>query len=119
MYVQPTDPLPRNSQDPLTACEIARAQAAVNAMEQAVANAQAASASIAGPSSFAQFGPAVVIDVARSQNGMAAASIPVPVNQPLNLQAAVMSAPTVLPLNVIPNVYSGCSQRGIMPAAIR
>jgi len=119
MYVQPTDPLPRNSQDPLTPCEIARAQATVNAMEQAVANAQAASASIAGPSSFAQFGPAVVIDVARSQNGMVAASIPVPVTQPLNLQAAVMSAPTVLPLNVPVEVYSGCSQRGIMPAAIR
>lgn len=118
MYVQPTDPLPRNSQDPLTACEIARAQNTVNAMEQAVANAQAASASIAGPSSFAQFGPAVVIDVARSQNGMAAASLPVSV-QPLNVQAAVQSAPTVLPLNVTPEVYGGCSRRGIVPAAVR
>jgi hypothetical protein len=119
MYVQPSDPLPRNSQDPLTRCEVARASSIVQGMEQSVRNAQAASASIAGPSSFAQFGPAVVIDVARSQNGMAAASIPVPTVQPLNLQAAVMSAPTVLPLNVTPEVYSGCSRRGIRPAAVR
>src|ERR1700686_5188932 len=104
MYVQPSDPLPRNSQDPLTPCEIARAQSIVSSMEQSVANARAASASIAGPSSFAQFGPAVVIDVARSQNGRVAASIPVPTVQPLNVQAAVMSAPRVLPLNVTPEV---------------
>jgi hypothetical protein len=116
MYVQPTDPLPRNSQDPLTACEIARAQATVNAMEQAVANAQAASASIAGPSSFAQFGPAVVIDVARSQNGMASAGIATlqPSLAP-NIQMELMAAPKVLPLNVTVQEYSGCSTRGSGP----
>jgi hypothetical protein len=113
MYVQPTDPLPRNSQDPLTPCEIARAQATVNAMEQAVANAQAASASIAGPSSFAQFGPAVVIDVARSQNGMASAGIAtLPVSPSVNIQMELMAAPKVLPLNVTVQEYSGCSTRG-------
>jgi hypothetical protein len=116
MYVQPTDPLPRNSQDPMTPCEIARAQATVNAMEQAVANAQAASASIAGPSSFAQFGPAVVIDVARSQNGMASAGIAtLPVSPSVNIQMELMAAPKVLPLNVTVQEYSGCSMRGSGP----
>jgi hypothetical protein len=97
----------------LTACEIARAQNTVNSMEQAVANAQAASASIAGPSSFAQFGPAVVIDVARSQNGMASAGIAtLPVSPSVNIQMELMAAPKVLPLNVTVQEYSGCSTRG-------
>jgi hypothetical protein len=85
-------------------------------MEQAVANAQAASASIAGPSSFAQFGPAVVIDVARSQNGMASAGIATlqPSLAP-NIQMELMAAPKVLPLNVTVQEYSGCSTRGSGP----
>lgn len=118
MYVRDTDPLPRNSQDPLTPCEVRRAKSSVQGMEQSVRNAQSASASIAGPSSFTQFGPAVVIDVARSQNGMAAAAIP-PVFMAPSIQAEVMSAPTVLPLNVSQEVYAGCSRRGINPAPVR
>jgi hypothetical protein len=106
----------------LTACEIARAQATVANMEQSVANAQAASASIAGPSSFAQFGPAVVIDVARSQNGMASAGIAsagiaklAPSTSPNNIRMELLAAPKVLPLNVTVQEYSGCSMRGSGP----
>ena len=113
MYVRDTDPLPRNSQDPLTACEVARAQSIVSSMEQAVAKAQAASASIAGPSSFAQFGPAVVIDVARSQNGMASAGItaiaPFPFRQSSN---GIAGGAESSALECHGQEYSGCSTRG-------
>lgn len=116
MYVQPTDPLPRNSQDPLTACEVRRAKSTVDSMEQSVRNAQQASATIAGPSSFAQFGPAVVIDVARSQNGMASAGITKIAPSPSqNVRMELMAAPQVLPLNVTVQEYSGCSMRGSGP----
>ena len=111
MYVRDTDPLPRNSQDPQTACEANRAKALVDGMEQSVQNAYAASQMIAGPNSFTQFGPAVVIDVARSQNARAAASLPVTFSPP-NLQGEMQAAPRVLPLNVSPEQYGGCSIRG-------
>jgi hypothetical protein len=112
MYVRDTDPLPRNSQDPQTACEAARAALVVSNMEQSVQNAYAASQAIAGPESFTQFGPAVVIDVARSQNARAAATLPVVFTAP-NLQMELQAAPRVLPLNVSPEQYSGCSIRGV------
>jgi hypothetical protein len=96
----------------MTPCEIARAQSIVSSMEQSVANAQAASGSIAGPSSFAQLGPAVVIDVARSQNAMTASSSPVPTSSPsLSVRSEIQAAPTVYPLNVSPQEYSGCGYR--------
>lgn len=111
MYVRDTDPLPRNSQNPQTACEAKWAKATVDGMEQSVQKAYRASQAIAGPESFRQFGPAVVIDVARSQNARSAASLPV-VFQPANVKAQVQAAPRVLPLNVSPEQYSGCSLRG-------
>lgn len=109
-YVNPNC-LPRNSYDPLTACEKARAAAIVSNMEQAVANAYRASQMIAGPSSFTSFGPAVVIDVARAQNGMQAAQMQVQA-PPVNVATEMMAAPIVLPLNVTQAEYAGCSMRG-------
>src|ERR1035437_5686290 len=110
-YVRDTDPLPRNSQDPQTACEAQYAAAVVANMEQSVQNAYAASQMIAGPNSFTQFGPAVVIDMARSQNAQAAAGL-VPVFTSPNVQGERMAAPRVLPLNVSPEQFNGCSIRG-------
>lgn len=104
MYVRDTDPLPPNSQA-ATGCAswASDLQASMNA---SIANAQAASASIAGPSSFAQFGPNVVIDVARSQNDMAAASVPL---SPFALHVEGYSpSPSVVPLNVTEEEYGGC-----------
>jgi hypothetical protein len=111
MYVRPTDPIPRNSENPQTACEARYAKLVVDNMEQSVQNAYRASQMIAGPESFQQFGPAVVIDVARSQNARAAASM-VPVFQTVSPNAALQSAPIVLPLNASPEQYGGCSIRG-------
>lgn len=110
MYVRDTDPLPPNSQT-ATGCA-SWASDLVASMNASIANAQAASASIAGPASFAQFGPAVVIDVARSQNDMAAASVPVsPVSPSLSVPSGMMAAPTVVPLNVTEEEYGGCCSR--------
>lgn len=118
-YVRDTDPLPRNSYDPQTQCEADRASCIVNGMEQSVANAQWASGQIAGPGSFSQFGPAVVIDVARSQNAMVAAGRPVVMQQP-SVSLEMMAAPTVLPLNVTPEEYNGCKWRSgaILPTPV-
>ncbi len=113
MYVRDTDPLPRNSQDPQTACEAARAALVVSNMEQSVQNAYAASNMIAPPASFQQFGPGVVIDVTRSQNAQVAAGAPV-VFQPPNVQTqsqATRAAPRVLPLNVTEDEYNSCCTR--------
>lgn len=112
-YIRPDSPLPQNSQSRVSPCQAARAKATVDAMENAVAIAYAASQQIAGPDSFRSFGPAVVIDVARSQNAMAAAndrSVGIPA-QP-NVRAEMMSAPVVLPLNVSVDEYASCCQRG-------
>jgi hypothetical protein len=111
-YVSPTAPLPRNSQDPLTQCEVERAATIVNTVEQLVANAKAASAQTAGPNSFRQFGPGVVIDVARSQNAAVAASHVA--SSPAVAVAAVPSyaAPEMLPLNATPAEFNGCAARG-------
>jgi hypothetical protein len=87
-------------------------------MEQSVQNAYQASQAIAGPESFTQFGPAVVIDVARSQNAKAAASLPVVFQAP-NVQAQLQAAPQVLPLNVSPEEYGGCSIRGVVMGPVR
>ena len=108
-YVRDTDKLPRNSWDPVSACEAARAKSVVDGIEALVAKGKAASAQIAGPESFRQLGAAVVIDVARSQNAQAALPMP----QPGNVQAETRAAPRVLPLNVTEQEYSGCSMRGI------
>jgi len=110
MYVRDTDPLPPNSQAPSSDC-YDWGVCLQQSMAQSVANAQAASAQIAGPESFAEFGPAVVIDVARSQNDMAAANLAVTPSQPPNVSGELMAAPRVLPLNVSPEEYSGCSFR--------
>jgi len=111
-YVSSNGPLPRNSQDPQTACEKTRAAQIVNDMEKAVNSAYSASMTIAGPNAFTSFGPAVVIDVARSQNAMAAAGLAKSNNQPVNVAQAMMAAPIVLPLNVTDAEYFGCSKRG-------
>ncbi len=113
-YVSPQGPLPRNSYDPVTACEAARAQAIVQSVEDAATRGKWASAQIAGPSSFRQFGAGVVIDVARSQNGMVAASgTSAPPKQSSSVAAIQRAAPRVLPLNVSTEEYAGCSVRGI------
>jgi hypothetical protein len=111
-YVSSNGPLPRNSQDPQTSCEAARAASIVNDMENAVNNAYSASMTIAGPNAFTSFGPAVVIDVARSQNAMAAAGLAKSNTQHANVAQAMMAAPIVLPLNVTDAEYFGCSRRG-------
>ena len=115
MYVRDTDPLPPNSQT-ATGCASWASQLQAS-MAASIANAQAASASIAGPASFTQFGPNVVIDVARSQNAMSAAGVAVAPSetpspsqyfQSVNVADEIMSAPTVLPLNVTEEEYGGC-----------
>jgi hypothetical protein len=111
MYVSPDSPLPQNSMDYPTACQTARAQAAVTAMDQAVSQAYGASQMIAPPASFAEFGPGVVIDAQRSQDGMRVA-------QSVDLIAArgdyqgFSMAPKVVPLNVSVDEYESCCQRG-------
>jgi len=119
MYLRDTDPLPPNSQAPSSDC-YDWGVCLQNSMAQSVANAQAASAQIAGPDSFSQFGPAVVIDVARSQNDLAAANLAVPPSQPPNVSREKLAAPRVLPLNVSEEEFSGCSFRTgvILPTVI-
>lgn len=115
MYLRDTDPLPPNSETPSSDC-YNWGVCLQNTMAQSIANAQAASASIAGPSSFTSFGPGVVTDVARSQNAMAAANlaaVPSPSTQQF------LSAPKVVPLNVTQEEYSGCAFRSgvILPTS--
>jgi hypothetical protein len=110
-YVRDTDPLPPNSEMPSSACGD-WGKCLQGSMAVSVANARAASAMAAGPSSFRSFGPALVIDVARSQNERAAAGVAAPPSQPVNVAQEMASAPTVLPLNVSEAEYSGCSIRG-------
>lgn len=110
-YVRDTDPLPLNSETPSSACAD-WGKCLQDSMAVSVANAQAASAMIAGPSSFRSFGPAVVIDVARSQNAQAAAGVAALPAQAVSVAGEMMAAPTVLPLNVTEEEYSGCSIRG-------
>lgn len=108
-YLTPS-PLPRNSFDGVNACEAARARQIVNGMETLVANAQRASQMIAGPDSFRSLGAAVVIDVARSQNALAAAhAVGVPAKA--DPKAENLAAPTWLPLNVSVDEYNSCCQR--------
>src|ERR1039458_761665 len=107
MYVQPTDPLPRNSQDPQTACEATQAALVVSNMEQSVQNAYAASNMIAPPASFQQFGQGVVIDVTRSQAAQVAAGLPVVFQSP-SIRTQLQAAPRVLPLNVTESEYNSC-----------
>jgi hypothetical protein len=109
-YVSPNAPLPRNSQDPLTQCEANRAAKIVNTVEQLVANAKAASAQIAGPNSFREFGAGVVIDAARSQNAQAAAGLVA--SSPGAVQPASMAAPQMIPLNATAAEFNGCAFRG-------
>lgn len=112
MYVSPDWPLPRNSFDPVSACEAARAASIVQSMEQSVQDAYRAVNTIAGPSSFSQFGPAVVTDVARSQNALAAAGLPVvSAGVAPSVATEMIAAPIVLPLNVTVTEYSGCGDR--------
>jgi hypothetical protein len=113
MYVTPTDPLPRNSQDPQTACEAAQAALVVSNMEQSVQNAYAASNMIAPPASFQQFGPGVVIDVTRSQAAQVAAGLPVVFQSP-SVRTQLQGAPRVLPLNVTESEYNSCCTGGVV-----
>lgn len=119
MYVRDTDPLPPNSQAPSSDC-YDWGVCLQQSMAQSVANAQAASAQIAGPESFSQFGPAVVIDVARSQNARAAADAVVLPSQVPNVSRETMAAPTVVPLDVSEEEFSGCSFRtgAVLPRVI-
>ena len=50
---------------------------------------------------------------------MSGASLPVALQKVSNVQTEVMAAPRVYPLNVTPEVYAGCSRKGIMPSAVR
>lgn len=107
MYVRDTDPLPPNSQTPSSEC-YDWGVCLQQSMAQSVANAKAASAQIAGPDTFRQFGPAVVIDVARSQNDLAATSLSSLPSPAINVSHELMAAPRVLPLNVTEEDYGGC-----------
>lgn len=111
-YVSVNDPLPRNSQTPMSACEIAARVAVVSNIEAAVANAQAASAQIAPPSSFASLGQGVVNDATNSQAQLIAANTMAVPPKRVRSRIALSGAPQVLPLNVSTAEYSGCSIRG-------
>jgi hypothetical protein len=117
MYVRDTDPLPCNLTQP-TQAQMAYDAAVVQSMDQSVQNAYAASQSIAPPSSFAEFGAGVVVDVARAQNNMAAAnrsadSIPSPSS------VIAVRGPRVFALNVDQQEYSGCSRGGAVYSPAR
>lgn len=120
MYVSPDWPLPRNSFDPVSVCEAANAAAVVASMEQSVNDAYRATMTIAGPSSFTPFGPAVVTDVARSQNALAAANLSALAAPPASVASELVAAPVVLPLNVSVEEYSGCGRRsaGLAPVPL-
>jgi hypothetical protein len=114
MYVSPNCPLPRNSLDPVTACEAAHAKRITQGLETSVQNAFRASRAIAGPESFASFSPQLAREVKRYQDGMKAANGTHAV-QPVNRRAEVMAAPIVLPLNVSEEEYGSCCPRGVPP----
>jgi hypothetical protein len=113
-YVSPNCPLPRNSQDRVTACEAARAKSVVDGMEQSVANAYKASQQIARPASFAQFGTPVVQSVQQGQAQIAAARRADIQTKPTasDVWQEVRSAPKVYPLNVSVQEYESCCDRG-------
>lgn len=113
MYVRDTDPLLRNSMDPVTPCEAAAARCVVQGVETAVQNARAASATIAGPESFSSFGPAVVRDAAQSQKEMSTRNqLPAIAAQSVQHQADLVAAPEIVPLNVSPEEYGSCAVKG-------
>lgn len=112
-YVNPACGLPRNSMDPVTACEAARARDTVQGIEQAVATARTAAAQTAGPGSFASLGIPVVVDVARSQNARAAADMSAVASRvKSSARQEMLAAPTVVPLNASPAEYNGCCGPG-------
>jgi hypothetical protein len=123
MYVRDTDPLPCILQQPTQAQAAYDAQVVQN-MENSVNNAYAASQMIAGPESFADFGPIVQLDVALQQANMGAAnstaasivsgSIPSP-------SAPAPRGPRVFALNVDQAEYAGCSRGGAsyLPARVQ
>ena len=119
MYVRDTDPLPPNSGAPSSQC-YDWGVCFSKFMAQSVANAQAASAQIAGPNSFASFGPAVVIDIARSQNARATADAVIPSPSPASQSRELLAAPKVVPLNVTEQEFSGCGARSavVLPTVI-
>jgi len=109
-YVSSSCPLPRNSLDPVTPCEADRARSIVSGVEQAVANARAASASIAAPQTFAQVGGVpLVVDVARQQWGLFSRTRGV---DPVSLEN-ILRVPEQVPLNVSEDDYYGCASRVI------
>ncbi len=111
-YVSPNCPLPRNSSDPVTACEAARAREIVSGMEASVNDAFANSRKIASPQSFAQFGQPVVQSAVNGQNRLKQADIRSVPKVALNVRQEVANAPRVLPLNVSPDEYDSCCNRG-------
>jgi len=112
MYVRDTDPLPPNSGAPSSQC-YDWGVCLQKSMAQSVANAQAASAQVAGPESFRSFGPALVIDGARSQNARAAADAPILPSPPQSVVSReLLAAPKVVPLNVSEAEYGTCCTRG-------
>ena len=117
-YVDVNAPLPRNGRSPVPACETAAAAAQVQSVETSVANAQAASAQLATPQSFAMLGQGVQNDVARSQTELVAALRLKAAPPPNSKMDAIRNAPQVLPLNVPVEDYTGCAVRGIGPAKV-
>lgn len=113
-YVSPNCPLPRNSTNPVTSCEAARAKKVVQNLEGLVNQGYRASQKIAGPESFAVFGAPVVRTVQQSQQQMGAArqmTAPKPATA-ADAWQEVRRAPRVLPLNVSVAEYESCCDRG-------
>jgi hypothetical protein len=111
-YVSPDCPLPRNSFDLVTACEAARAKETVSSMEQSVSDAYRASRQIASPQSFAHMGQPVVDSAVNGQRRLKEADVTSAPKMQSSVRREIADAPTVLPLNVSPDEYDSCCNRG-------
>jgi len=109
-YVSSDAPLPPNSMDPPSTCEARYNASVVQSVENAAASGRAASAQVASPASFAPLGQGLVNDVTKSQAQLSASGSLVPL--PDSGGSDLIPAPTILPLNVTTQEYSGCGMRG-------
>jgi hypothetical protein len=116
-YVSSDGPLPQNSMSPPTPCQIHRNQQVVSAVETAVANAREASAMIAPPEAFAEFGQGVMRDVTRGQNELISGNTLTVMPHRNGSLKALQNAPQQVPLNVTQGEFSGCKVRGVTALA--
>ena len=108
-YVSPTCPLPRNSMDPVTPAEAARARQIVTDVENAAITGQARVLQTSPAASFVPFGLPVAKQVQDARKRLVTASNPAAGIGGAHRQTA---APRVVPLNVSQAEYSGCCVRG-------